>query len=70
MASIKRMRAGVGAAGGEDAGDAMLFEQRQHLVDAVIGFWLPIVVHMGVEDFDRLVGAGRAGDERQRHQNR
>ena len=29
----QRMRAGVGAAGGEDAGDAMLFEQRQHFVE-------------------------------------
>ena len=65
----QRMRAGVGAAGGEDAGDAVFPEQRQHLVDAVIGLRLPIVVHMGVEDFDRLVGAGRAGDERQHDQD-
>ena len=56
----QRMRAGVRTAGGEDAGDAVLPEQRQHLVDAVIGLRLPIVVHMGVEDLDRLVGA-RAG---------
>ena len=66
FASTQRMRAGVRAAGREDAGDAVLFEQRQHLVDAVIGLRLPIVVHMGVEDFDRLVRAAGRAAKRQR----
>ena len=53
----KRVCAGVGAAGGEDAGDTVLAEQRQHLVGLVGGLRLPIVVQMRVEDFDRLGGA-------------
>src|SRR6185312_13589581 len=67
----KGMRAGVRAAGREDARDAVLFEQRQHLIDAVIGLWLPIVVQVRVEDFDRLVRTGRAarGDKGERNQN-
>ena len=53
----QRMRAGVRTAGGENAGDAMLLEQRQHLVELVVGLRLPIVMQMRVEDFDRLGGS-------------
>ena len=50
----QRVRAGVGTAGGENAGHAMLPEQRQHLVELVVGLRFPIVMQMRVEDFDRL----------------
>ena len=50
----KRMGAGVGAAGRENAGHAMLPEQRQHLVEPVVWLRLPIVMQMRVEDFDGL----------------
>jgi hypothetical protein len=54
------MRAGVGAAGGEDAGDAVLAEQREDVLELIVGLRLPIVVQMRVEDFDRLGSARRA----------
>ncbi len=53
----QRMGAGIGTAGGKDAGDAMLFEQRQHFVELVERLRFPIVVQVRVEDFDRFGGA-------------
>src|SRR5438045_1807366 len=50
------MGAFVRAAGGEDAGNAVLAKQRQHLVGLVIRLRLPVVMQMRVEDFDRFGG--------------
>jgi hypothetical protein len=54
----QRVGAGVGTAGREDTGHAILLEQRQHLIELVERFWLPVVVQMGVEYFDRLIRDG------------
>ena len=48
------MGAGIGTAGRQDPGHAMLLEQRQHFIELVERFWFPIVMQMRVEDFDRL----------------
>ena len=34
----QHMRSGIRTAGREDAGDAMLFEQREHFIQLVVGF--------------------------------
>jgi hypothetical protein len=49
------MGAAVRPAGGEDAGHAMLFEQREHFVQLEERLRLPIVMQVRVEDFYSVV---------------
>ncbi len=62
----QRVGPGVGTAGRQNAGDAMLLEQREHLIDLIIRIRLPVVVEMRVEDLDRLLRCMRGCDSQQR----